>query len=106
MLVGVPHDEANGTPRRLPFEHTAQQFHPIGLLTTRRELALPRTAPVQLGLYEVQIDINAGRHFVDNTTDGLTMTLAKGGQREQFSKCIAHRNLPFSFVDCVLTMVS
>ena len=47
-----------------------------------RSMALSRTATVQFLLDERQIDIHTWRHTVDNTSDGLTVTLAEGGQSE------------------------
>jgi hypothetical protein len=106
MLIGVPDDEANRTTCGLTFEYTTEQFYLVLFLAAGGNMALSWTAAGQFLLDEVNVNRDACGHSVDNAANGLTMTFAKGGQREQLSKCIAHRNLPFSFVDCVLTMVS
>jgi hypothetical protein len=41
-------------------------------------------------LDEVQINFNASRHTIDNSSDGLTVTLAKGGQSEYVSESVGH----------------
>ena len=88
VLVGVTYDEADGTARRLTLEDTAEQFHLIGFLTRGGDLALARTTTIELCLDKVDVDVDACRHAVDNATNGLTMTLAKGGQPEYISKRI------------------
>ena len=88
MLVGVAHDEADGTARRLALEDPAEQFHLIGFLSRRRDLALSGTTAIELCLDEVHIDVDACGHAVDHATNGLTMTLAKGRQPENIAKRI------------------
>ena len=88
VLIGVAHDEADGTARRLTLEDATEQFHLIGFLARGCDLALSRTTAIELCLDEVHVDIDACWHAVDNASDGLTMTLAKGRQPEYRSKCI------------------
>ena len=79
MLVRVAHNEADRTACRLALEDTAEQFHVVCLIACCRNVALTRTPTVQLLLDEVDIDVDAGRHTVNNTANGLTMALTKGG---------------------------
>ena len=88
MVVGIAHQEPDGSPGGLPLEDPAEQFHLISFLSRCRNLALSGTTAVELCLDESHVDINTCWHTVDDTTDGLTMTLAKGRQSEYRSKCI------------------
>ena len=90
MLVFVAHDETNGAACRLAFEDTAQQLNPVGLLTRGRNLALPGTTPVQLLLYEVEVNVNTSRHAVNNASYRCTVALAKRGERKLVTECITH----------------
>jgi hypothetical protein len=82
MLIGVSDHEANRTSCRLTFKHTTEQFHLVLFLTTGGDMALSWAATRQFLLDEVNIDRDTCRHPVDNTANGLTMTLAKGRQSE------------------------
>ena len=88
VLIGVTHDEADGTTRRLALEDPTEQFHLIGFLARGRDLTLSWATAIELCLDKVHIDIDAGRHAVNNATYSLTMTLAKGRQPEYISKTI------------------
>jgi hypothetical protein len=46
VLILVAHDEANGTARGFTLEDTAEQFHTVGLVACRRDIALTRAATV------------------------------------------------------------
>ena len=85
VLVLVPDDESDGTARRLPFKDAAEQFHLVCFLSRCGDMALSWTAAVQFLLDECQIDIHTRRHPVDDTSDGLTVTLAEGRQSENIS---------------------
>ena len=88
VLILVPDDEPDGASRRLPFKDAAEQFHLVCFLSRCGDMALSRTAAVQFLLDECQVDIHTRRHPVDDTSDGLTVTLAKGRQPEYIPKCI------------------
>jgi hypothetical protein len=90
VLVSVEHHKADGHSRGLTVEHSAQQPHLIGLVARCGHLALSRSAACHLPLNKFHIDVDAGRHAVYHPAHGLTMTLAKGGEREDVSKCISH----------------
>ena len=53
-------------------------------------MTLSRAPPVELMLYEIDIDIYAWRHAVDHTSHSLAMAFAKGGQRKYMSKSVSH----------------
>lgn len=89
-LVRVAHNEADRTARRLALEHAAEQFHLVLLVALGRNVALTRPAAAQFALYELQVDVNARRHSVDNAADSLAMTLAECGESEKRSECVAH----------------
>ena len=88
VLVLVAHNEADGTACRLSFKNTAEQFHLIRLLARGGDLALSWSTTVQLVLYEVHIYLYACGHPVDDTADGLSVTLAKCGQPKDVTKRI------------------
>lgn len=88
VLISVAHDEANGATSRFALKHTAQNLDLVGFVATSGNSALPRSATVQFALDERQVDVDAGRHAVDNATNGFAVALAKGGQREDVAKCI------------------
>ena len=90
VLVLVAHDEADGAACRLAFEHAAEQFYVVSLLSAGGNVALARSAAVEFRLDEVKVNGDACRHAVDDTSDSLAVALAKGGQSEKFSKSVAH----------------
>ena len=98
MLIGVPDNETNGTACRLTLKHATEQFYLVLLLSTGGDMTLSGTPSVQLLLDEVNVYRNTCRHPVDNTSDGLTMTLAKGRQSEYLSECI-HRSIPYYYIN-------
>jgi hypothetical protein len=88
VLIGVAHDEADGASRRFPLEDSTQQFHLVGLLPRCGNLTLSWAATVQLTLNEIQIDVDAWRHTVDDASDGFSVTLAKRCQPELVTETI------------------
>ena len=90
VLIGVAHDKPDGTARRFALKDTAQQFHLIGFLTRRGDLALSRTTTVEFTLDERYIDIDTSGHPVDDASDGFSVALAKRGQPKYGSERI-HR---------------
>lgn len=101
MLVLVVNDKAYGASCRLSFEDAAEQFYPVGLLAGRRELALSRSASVQLLLDECRVNVNAGRHAVHDTAYRHTVAFAKSGQCEDVPCCVAHE----SFLSVILRSI-
>ena len=92
MVIGVSDDETNGAARRFALKYTTEQFYLVLLLSASCNVTLSRTPSVQFLLDELNIHQNAGGHSVDNSSDSLTMTLAKGCQSEYLSESI-HRFL-------------
>ena len=82
VLILVSDDESDGAARRFAFEDTTEQFYLIRFLPRCGDFALSWATTVQLLLYERYVDVDAWRHAVDDPSDSLTMTLAKGGQCE------------------------
>ena len=82
MLVLVVHHEADGCSSGLPFEHAAEQFHAVLLLPVCGDAALSGPSSVQFVLNEVHVNLDAGRHSVDNAANSRPVALAEGGQRE------------------------
>ena len=82
VLIGITYDESDGTARRFAFKDTAEQFDLVSLLTAGGDAALSWATTVEFLLYEVEIDVDASRHTVDDASYGSTVTLAKGGQCE------------------------
>lgn len=77
VLVGVTHYETDGTTCRHAFEDATQQFYLVFFLTCCRDLALSGTATVQLGLNEIHVNRYTCWHTVDDTSNGLTVTLTE-----------------------------
>ena len=77
VLVGVTHYEADGTACRHAFEDATQQFYLVFFLTRCRDFALSRTATVQLCLNEVYVNGYTCWHTVDDTSNGLAVTLTE-----------------------------
>ena len=92
MLVGVAHQKANRCAGGLPLKDTAEQLHTVGLLPRGGDVALSRTAAVELMLDEFHIDIDASGHAVDHTAHPWAMALAESGQPEDVAEGIAHLN--------------
>lgn len=97
MLVGVAHDEADRTARRLSLEHATQDLNLVWFIPRRCDFALAWTPAVELTLYEGYVDIDTSRHSIDHPSDGLTMTLAKGRQPEYIAETIHFSLLIFDF---------
>jgi hypothetical protein len=77
VLVGVAHDEPDGTTCRFPLKDPTQQFYPVWFLTRGRDLTLSRSATVKFLLDEFQVDINPCGHPIHDTPYGFSMALAK-----------------------------
>jgi hypothetical protein len=86
VLVGVSDHEADGTSRRLALEDATEQLYLVGFLARRGDGALTGTPPVEFLLDESQVYLDACRHAVHDTADGLAVTLTKGGQSEYLSE--------------------
>ena len=77
MLVGVAHLKSDRTPRGFSLKHPTEDLHPVGFLPACGDGTLSWSATVKLMLYEVEIDVDAGRHTVNHTSHRLAMTLSK-----------------------------
>ena len=93
MLIGVCHHESDGCASRFSFIDATQEAHFITLLAIGGDATLPRPPPVKLVLHKLHIDVDAGRHAINNPTDSLSMAFTKGCQRENMAKCIAHHRV-------------
>ena len=93
VLVVVAHDEPDGAACGFAFEDAAEQFHLVGFVARRGDVALSGAPTVELGLNEVQVDVDAGRHAVDDAANGRAMALAEGGQPEYVAKSVLHNLL-------------
>jgi hypothetical protein len=82
VLVGISYDETDGAARRFAFKDTAEQFHLVSLLTAGGDAALSWATTIEFLLYEVDVDVDASGHTVDDASYGSTVTLAKGGECE------------------------
>jgi len=70
-----------GQPVDLP-SNTPLSSYLVCLLARGRYLALSRSATVQFVLDEVEIDVDACRHTIDDASYCCSVTLAKRGQCE------------------------
>ena len=96
VLILVSDDEADGGAGRAPFEDAAEQLYVVGLGALGGQRALAGAAAVELALYEVEVDLDACGHAVDDAADGRPVAFAKGGQCEQMSERVAHTSLVLS----------
>ena len=83
VLVGIADDEADGRACAPSFEDAGEELHAVALLARRGQTALPWLAPVELGLDEVEVQLNACGTAVHDAADGSAMALAKGCQTEK-----------------------
>ena len=93
MLVGIAHHKPYGRTRRPTLEHTTEQFYTVFLLPGGSEPTLAWRSTIQFGLNLLQIDFNTCRHTVYHAADGFSMALAKGSERENMAKRVAHGQL-------------
>ena len=96
MLVGIAYQKAYGASGRFAFEHSGQQFHLVRFFAGSRDSALSRTTAVQLVLYEVLVDVDAGRKPVDDSAYSRPVAFSESRQLEYITKCIAHVS-PFQY---------
>ena len=96
MLVGIAYQKADGASGRFAFEHSGQQFHLVRFFAGSRDSALSRTTAVQLVLYEVLVDVDAGRKPVDDSAYSRPVAFSESRQPEYITKCIAHVS-PFQY---------
>ena len=87
-LIIITHQETYWTSCGTTFKDTAEDFHTVALLTGCGEWALPRTAPVQFSLNEININRNPCWHSIYYTSYGSSMTLAERCQPKDIAKCI------------------
>jgi hypothetical protein len=82
MLVGIAHDEANGTACGLSFKNTTEQLYTISLLAAGSDAALSWSTTIQLLLDEVDVYVNAWRHTINDAANGFSVAFAKRCQSE------------------------
>ena len=92
VLVGVADKEAYWGAGRLAFEDAAEKLDLVGFLAVGGYVALTWASAVELALDEVDVDVDACWHAVDDTTNGWTVAFAEGCQAEKITECIAHIN--------------
>ena len=90
VLVCVAHEKSDGSACRFPLENTTEQLHTVAFLAVGGDMALSWTASVQFFLNEIDVDVDACRHSVNNAANSLSVAFAKGGEGENMSKRIAH----------------
>ena len=76
------HQEPDRGAEGDPVFHSGEDGDQILLVSGRSQLALPRTAPVELGLDVGLAQLKPGRTAVDNRPDRRTVALSKGGDPE------------------------
>jgi hypothetical protein len=86
MLIGIAHEEAYGMARGQSLEYAAQQFHLVSLLPGGDQSTLPRPATIEFALYEVHIDLNAGRHAIDDSANGGAVALSERRQAKYMAE--------------------
>ena len=86
VLVLVPNDKADRSPRRLPFINAGKELDFIILFPGSRDAGLPRLAPVQFPLYLLEVKFKPGRATVYHSSDSDTVGLAEGCQPEDVAK--------------------
>ena len=88
MLITVANQETDGRTRGTSLKYARKQFHLVSLLARRGQCALSGPATRHFAPQQVHIHHYAGRHAVDDTADGRTMTLAERSQAEKCSEGI------------------
>ena len=91
VLICIANNEPDWTTGRLSFEHPRKHFHAIRFIPGCRNATLSGAATFQLLLNKIQVDRDACRHSVDDSSNGIAVALAKGRQLEYVSKCITHQ---------------
>jgi hypothetical protein len=77
MLVGVIDNKSDGTSRRLAFKDTTEEFHLVSFIPPSGDVALSGAAAIKLMLDKIHVNVYACRHSINDTADGLSMTLAE-----------------------------
>jgi hypothetical protein len=77
MLVGVIDNKSDGASRRLAFKDTTEELHLVSFIPPGCDVALSGAAAIKLMLDKLHVNVYAGRHSINDTADGLSMTLAE-----------------------------
>ena len=93
VLIGFAHNEPYGLPCRSSVEYAAQHFHTVALLSGGGQFALAGTTAVEFALNELQIELNIGRHTINDTTDGRSVALTETCQAEDMTESVTHGNV-------------
>ena len=88
-LIGVFDQQANGRTRGLALEDAGENFHRIGLAPGSGEFRGARFAAVEIALEITLLQLDARRAAVNHAAQGQAVTLAKGGNGEQFTYAVA-----------------
>jgi hypothetical protein len=77
MLVGVIDNKSDGTSSRLAFKDTTKELHLVSFIPPGCNVALSGSAAIKFMLDKLHVDIYTCRHSINDTADGLSMTLAE-----------------------------
>jgi hypothetical protein len=77
MLIGVIDNKSDGASRRLAFKDTTEELHLVSFIPPGCDVALSGSAAIKLMLDKLHVDVYACRHSINDTADGLSMTLAE-----------------------------
>ena len=88
MLVFITHKEAYGTSGGFAFKHAGEYLNAVALAAWRGEGALSRTAAIEFTLNEIKVEVETGRHAVDDAAYAKTVTLAESGETKEVAKSV------------------
>jgi hypothetical protein len=86
VLVGVFNDEADWCAGSASFKNAGKYSYSVRLAACCDNVALPRTATVELPLYQICVYSDAGGDTVNNAADSGTVALAEGCQAVDLSE--------------------
>jgi len=87
-LVFIGNDESDGRTGRFALKNAAQHLHGITFLALGHDSALPRSAAIEVVLYEFEVKIQPCRAAVDNAADGGAVRFAEGCDAEEGTESI------------------
>src|SRR5262249_2964880 len=96
--IGVAHQNGDRGAERLTVEHAGKQLGAIGLVTRRRDLALPGAPPIEIALDLLERDRQTRRTAVDHHADAAAMRLAERGDAKEMAERGRHTAVKVSEV--------
>jgi hypothetical protein len=88
LLIFVPHHKTDGRSCRLSFEDPGKEFNIISFTAPGHNVGLAGTSSVELRLYKIKVDRQAGRAAINDATQSGTMGLPECGQSKKLSEGI------------------